>query len=382
MTGSLLGRTHTRLTTSLVANHYHRLYIHTRPHALRQHDTNVVLNSPKPVRHILRGLLRECTYLPDLQARQWMKGYIVQRYRRSLSTKTSSRDPTSRASIKTPSPGNLDGQRRTDAVSEARQGLGQLQRANRGDLKLMLKVVGMTYGRTGRRRHELLKPLLKDAGDKQSDSPNYITTTEAANETDRQNHPISPLLTPPLHALLFSQSQTSLPSLFRSTLRSIIPSIPAENSWHRPMPLKRFRNAEKKWYAHTLERVHPPLPTEEWESLRGLATRTAILEPVQPPRRTPVVQANPSDDGEGPSVLEAVVMKGKPRLPALGHEKSNQLGRIDSRSMRRLWRKVFAACPRMDWDGDKQRWEVRWGAKELAEAEREKVVGGKSKKGG
>lgn len=77
------------------------------------------------------------------------------------------------------------------------------------------------------------------------------------------------------------------------------------------------------------------------------------------------------DGGNNFSALEAVVLKGKPRLERLGIEKSNQAGSIGGRSMRRLWRAVFAVCPRLDYDGGEGKWVVQWGGREVARMERE-----------
>lgn len=99
------------------------------------------LQTPDPTlwRSLFRATLRECSYLPDPIARDYMREHVVHRYRRSRISHRS--DP--------------------DLARSARHGLSVLQRANQGYQRPLEKVLFMSYGRTGKRRHELLAELMK-----------------------------------------------------------------------------------------------------------------------------------------------------------------------------------------------------------------------------
>ena len=117
-------------------------------------------------RLVLRSLLRECTYLPDSFARDWTKQYILHRFRKYGFKAWQHRDDS-----------NFD-ERLQEKLREARAGLGLLRRANEGERKPLLKVLLMAYGRAGKRRHELMMPLMPTKMPKD--------LTEAVEEADGQ----------------------------------------------------------------------------------------------------------------------------------------------------------------------------------------------------
>lgn len=233
----------------------------------------------------------------------------------------------------------------------AQSALNQLRRANQGEWQPLMKVMLLTYGRIGKRRWDLMRPLLPAEGQNGEGAGKARSTSTAVDE----KKPL-PSLTPQLHALLLSHTRAEPPTLTRRnpTLKNLTPDVPALNSWMRPMPQSRVRNLTKKWYRDALERVLPPLPKDEWERLRGLA-KGEIVEDMIVKRRSSVLQ---HEDGQGVShVLEAVVAGG--RVPTQRVERD--IHRITPRFMRRVWQKVFVQCPLMDWDGNKERWTVVWG---------------------
>ncbi|KAK3669878.1 hypothetical protein LTR78_010259 [Recurvomyces mirabilis] len=269
-------------------------------------------------------------------------------------------------------------QRGRSKLHEARQGLGTLRRANEGERKPLLKILLMAYGRTGKRRHELMLPLMP-----KGDSPagKTILNTSSRSLTEAMKYgsqeqtatPVSsgrgpgaaqvnqgawsayvPDFTPQMRALLESTIQSPPPHLTRPVLRRLQPRIEEHNAWHRPMPLVRVKTQTKAWYAGVLERTHPPLPRTEWKRLFDLATgrkREAFI-----PRRTPAGLARQS-------ALEMAVMYGKtsPRL-AFGNREAH---RLIPRYMRHLWSQVFAQCPVMEWDCKILGWKVGWGEQAL-----------------
>src|SRR5262249_20872833 len=102
--------------------------------------------------HIYRALLRECTYLPDPIARDYLRKHVISSFRAYIPSRPP-KPPNAKPNLLTP-------ERKTRALRRARHGLYTLQRANVGHTKSLLRVLCLSYGQTGARRHELLKPLL------------------------------------------------------------------------------------------------------------------------------------------------------------------------------------------------------------------------------
>ncbi|KAK5109628.1 hypothetical protein LTR62_006865 [Meristemomyces frigidus] len=311
-------------------------------------------------KHWLRALLRECTYLPDAHLRQYMRKHVIARFESYRFKIWKHRD-------------DANFQERMQAkVHEARSGIGLLRRANEGERKPLLKILLMAYGRIGKRRHELMLPLMPVATAREAEtntqsgadsglqSPLNIdgmsTNVESkpgpsATEVNKGAwKAYAPDFTPQFRALLQSQIQTPPPHLTRPMLRRLSPRLEERNAWHRPMPLVRVKNQTKDWYADVLERAHPPLPKPEWQRLFELATGRRKETFVR--RRPPVGLAQSS-------ALSTIVQYGKPvERMVFGNRDAHQL---TPRYMRRLWSQVFAQCPVMDWDSKKEQWTVKWG---------------------
>jgi hypothetical protein len=99
-------------------------------------------------RHVIRGILRECTYFPDQFAASWIRQHALMRFR------------TYEAKNKKHVSDEEYTKRLETIRRKSRQGLYQMRRANEGDRKMLLKALSMAYGRVGKRRRELLSPLL------------------------------------------------------------------------------------------------------------------------------------------------------------------------------------------------------------------------------
>lgn len=301
-------------------------------------------------RHILRALLRECSYLPDSHARDWHRQHVLQRFRKyAFDSEQSQRNAAG---------GNdSDSAKRIAArLRQGRQTAHRLHRANNGDRKALLTVLLMAYGRVGKRRHTLMTPLLPAAekGDPATATGSGPVAPSAHDVNAGRWAPYAPDLTPQMRALLASQIKHPPPHLTRPTLRRMQPRIEQLNTWLKPMPRSRVKNMTKEWYATLLDRVHPPLPGHEWERLRDLANGTAT-ESV-PPRRA-VLAVN------RPSALELVLKYGKPNPQRVFQNPDSH--RITPRFMQRLWAQVFAQCPRMSWNHETNRWDVEWGGHTL-----------------
>jgi len=247
--------------------------------------------------HLYRSLLRECTYLPDSIARREISRQIIHRFRAHQPKKDGS------------SSRNSDGYRSFDTRIEkhlktGRQALRTLQKANNGGLVSLRLVLRHAYGRTGKRRHELLQPLLQpsrasleikrkegiSAGTDDNVHPWDLTTVPIPDIFVAKKHKSKAVIEyhidpqyGPLKAILVSQSRLSshLHNVLR--IKEHIPHIPTTNSWGRSMPRKRVKNLAIKNYSHLIDRVLPPLPEEEWTRLFELVNGSRELE--QPPKR-------------------------------------------------------------------------------------------------
>lgn len=337
-------------------------------------------------RHLLRAILRECTYLPDSWTRQWTKQHVVTRFR-TYQWKAWKKPRT-----------DSFGDRLREKEKDARGLLALLRRANEGERDRLLRVMLMAYGRVGKRRHELMLPLLSmqgegdtradvkaiavvdaflsdgEVGNVSRDDPKLDTTTqELASMADAdpttEGNDVKPKkesrqleFPPQLRSLLISQIKTAPSALTRPNPRRLQPTIADFNSWHRPMPQKRIKNLRKKHSDQLRERVLPPLPQEEWYRLRDLASGSLRMEEI-PKRRTPLGHllglSGPQTDN---CALRMVVQYGKAPKKVFEQHDGHA---ITPRFMRRLYAEVFSQCPLMELKPDNTEWVVRWGEREL-----------------
>lgn len=289
------------------------------------HDAEII--------HLYRGLLRQCTYLPDSAARQFLHGHIVSRFR-DYHPRTIFPAPN-RAKRSVP----LVEQRRPALLRTAPRGLVFLQRANDGHPKHLGKILAMAYGRVGKRRHELLEPLLVP------DTP----MDQAAVE--KMSDPASKGLPHPsgqFQALIKAQAKKKQTFFSRNGRPTLEPQIPTTNAWGRHTPIKRIRNLKKRWYAETIDKIMPPLPESEWKRLRGLASGEIQWE--GPVRRRESVEVKGLNTGTFRGT-----MTGGAKFVSSPHE-------LTPRYMKRLWAKIFAQCPLMERNEfRKSGWDIRWG---------------------
>jgi len=280
--------------------------------------------------HLFRALLRQASYLPDEASRQYFQGHIIHRFRADW--------PRKKASGKTQ---RLVPKRRTNEhMAEARQCVKFLINANHGSRSHMQKVLEMTYGRRGKRKHELLKELMP----KQPIPVDETALQELADvlESDRSSPNVKePRLTEKMVALIRSQKTQKDQMFTKPNLKSTKPDIPEINSWGRPFPRNRAKNIRKRWYKETLERLMPPLPKEEWHRLKDLALGKVPWEGL-PKRRVPSPREHAPMVGRNDNVTQS------------WHT-------FTQRYMRRMWEDVFQQCPLMEWDKALSRWKVTWG---------------------
>lgn len=289
--------------------------------------------------HLYRALLRECTYLPDSQARTYLRGHVIRSYRNYLP-----RNEKSRKEIGLP--------RQAALLSRGRKGLSVLRRANEGYIRPLQKVLCLTYGRKGKRRRELMDKLM------QEDDPPDREAVEALSG----NHVYTRSWKPPsvVKALLISQAKNGehLDRLVTGPIKlSPRPTVPEKNSWGRQMPEKRVKNLMRKWYAKQADRLLPPLPEAEYERLHALSDGK-IGENEGPIRRRkqPVDRAAETTQ----VVSEKLLLEGPQKSMTFEAYVQGRPHHLTSRLLQRIWLNIFHHVPMMTWDPARRQWEVKW----------------------
>jgi Complex 1 protein (LYR family) len=238
--------------------------------------------------HVYRALLRECSYLPDPNARTFIKGWVSDSFRRYLPS-----DPgTNRCKPVVVTP-----QRESNVLRKGRHLANTLRRANEGYPTPFEKVLKWTYGRFGKRRRVMMANL---AGQEL----NGEELPEPGNEHPKKFSP--GWKEPPIvKALLQHQLHHQKYLLWESRkIRLGGPKIAETNIWGIPMPECRIRNKRKKWYATHLDQIFPPLPEGEVEEMKALATGTKKWDSPKPRRPMASVLVYSSPDVEFQSVLD------------------------------------------------------------------------------
>lgn len=293
--------------------------------------------------HLLRALLRQCTYLPDPAARKYIHYHIVSKFRNYSPRKR---------------PGARIKPQKLNAVAVARiptllsDGIKQLRvliRANEGHPNELYKVLATTYGRRGKRKHELQQAL-------KSNNSLLEPKAVARLSSSLDDKTKVPYLGESMRALVKSQKAQKALGFDKAPIKDLRPIIDKENAWGRPIPMNRVSNIQKKWYAKTLEAMLPPLPEHEWNTLGGLATGRIPWEGPVPRRSQAMTRDRKGIEVENKADAREVEWY-KRRTPDI---KTNP-HTLTPRYMRGLWAKIFAQCPLMKWDVNRKEWDVVWG---------------------
>ncbi|KIV97976.1 hypothetical protein PV10_01671 [Exophiala mesophila] len=250
--------------------------------------------------HLYRHLLREATYLPLPNVRDYIAEHIRQSFRRYhkrqvvLSTITNTQDDTlpsnpSSSSLSHPAPfpsrtqvpGNtLTLQRQTTLLHNGRKFHSTLQRANAGYPRAMGKILRMSYGRTGRRRHELLD--------------SYVAQTTRKTSTPLSPGPAKDKASPdwkiPAAMDALMQSQMMHQHQFirwgtNSRVRMPMKISPERNIRGDPICKSRRKNMLHAWYLSNVRAVMAPLPEREYSALHRLVSGEDPMP--KPPTRRP-----------------------------------------------------------------------------------------------
>ncbi|TAQ91645.1 hypothetical protein B7494_g98 [Chlorociboria aeruginascens] len=345
------------------------------------------------IRHGYRYLLRAATYLQDSLAREYMHHYIVGRFRDVRASSTASTI--------------------TQRLRQVRQSKQLLNRAINGHSDAVKRVLLLTYARAGKRRRQLLSEMLGNDGtglpendDALQDSidafsktlqDDYIPGRALSTEEDpktavrkpipkfpdssshsRQDRYLAP--TSKLFALMKSQSTNHPIETDRKKIGHLIPQIPKENIWKRPMPQRRIKTIKRRFWAETFDKVLPPLPAHEWERLRGLSRGLIPLE-SHPPRRSrgTGVKETPTEGERRADLIRQLVNPTRItasegiRLDWTGNgvepvkeEQHVEKYTMSDRSLRRLYASIWSMTPLMTQDEATKEWKIIWGSQRSA----------------
>ncbi|KFY26761.1 hypothetical protein V493_03901 [Pseudogymnoascus sp. VKM F-4281 (FW-2241)] len=300
--------------------------------------------------HLLRALLRACSYLPDGPSRHYFHTHILHRFRHVTAS--------------------------TLGAYRARKALSLLTRATNGDISALTKVLHHTYGRAGHRRHTLLNTLLSehsihsDAEPPTAISPAVRRVLKPPTEVAPRGGafiPAKPHDAPPtaFERLLADQILRYPSTSNRTQLRKVYAPIPLENAFLRPTSPKREAGLRKRWLADTMDKILPPLPEDEWNLLRDLAMGVVEWEGA-PKRRTRTGEVEKEGDGR---LLSVEYLKAPIRH---AHSKVRK-AEIDQRDwheltpnyMQRMYAKIWELCPKARWDEELRDWVYTWGGTKI-----------------
>lgn len=335
--------------------------------------------------HLLRALLREASYLPDATARSYFRRYIVHRYKAyqprqnaTASFDVHAVDKYRHRSFKRRQTAIIN-ERTRPLLRRGVKGLNFLRRANQGEISCLQKVLFFAYGRMGRRKYALLENILKPdrimdggaiaASNEAGPAPlqklyysnkRYLQYFDAPKAADKTHHTIKiSSRYSRLRAVLRTQQEKAI-SINRE-LKSSAMKTPINNSWERPMPIKRARNNVRRWYAETMTRMLPPLPTEEWDNIYAMMVGDRKIGLAKRRGHGTALNADPvTEDELFASTVEKGIALDKPSKadkPA-GIQRPHA---ITTRFMQRMYTKLLMLCCKLEWDDDQKRWKAIWG---------------------
>ncbi|RDL30810.1 uncharacterized protein BP5553_10155 [Venustampulla echinocandica] len=319
---------------------------------------------PRNPLHIYRALLRATSYLPDAAARAYLADHIRTRF--VTHAKSTPLAHIAKNRLKT-------------AEKTARC----LERAGRGNIEDLEKVLDFAYGRKGARRRHLLRDLLQK--DPPQDDRALAELIKAGSDQAGKKQPpeieqMEP--TPKFRAFLKSHVQCfpKNTQVGKPKIRSTAPRIPETNTWGRPMPLRRQRSIRKRWWAETLDRMFPPVPLKEWNRLRDLALGVVPVEPLIPrrkPQKPRKIDPEEAIQQQNRRVVKYLMdtarakgtMSFDPDRGLVVDEEGNAGDESEStfrvynyqRTMRRLYSRLWGATPTMYHDVSLGDWVVHWG---------------------
>ncbi|KAF1913106.1 hypothetical protein BDU57DRAFT_521790 [Ampelomyces quisqualis] len=336
--------------------------------------------------HLLRALLREATYLPDPHARKYFTRFIVGRFKAYQPRRNATASALTeaidrhrhRASKRHPE--RIIHARTPRLQRVAQKSLHYLRRANHGEIPCLLKILFFTYGRAGRRKHALIDDILRP--DSVTDGGRVVSGSELCGPAPLQElyyskMPCLKYFDAPkpasngmqvigisdhysrLRAVVKSQSTRGI-SMHRE-LKGPAMKTPVHNAWMQPMPIVRARNNVRRWYAETMKRLLPPLPTEEWHHLHALAEGTDRVSIVR--RRKPGTWSEQEEFDPIEHAMNVVTdgLKMDKLSRAVRPAGLWRPHNITPKFMRRLYSRVLQLCCKVEYDPERQQWVATWG---------------------
>lgn len=325
--------------------------------------SSLLMPPPRTTLHLYRHLLREATYLPPA-----VKPFFWDRIRARF--RLHRRDPEPHARIQ-----------------KAQKDLRYLRSANAGHLLRMRRVLMMGFGRTGRRRRELINELIQKTeareaeADKRTNSVRPEGNRGSPDEDVFWDDWLSHWDKAKVLALARAQASVDLPETPLPTGKITDPHklVPTENVWGKPLAKKLARSKLRKEYKSLVKRLLPPVEEPEWELLRSLATGQAGPEYDAPKRRTVATSEGSSQHAWDwkDYVLKPVRAADADRsrqLRSLSGEVDDTspfprsaigVHRFTGRSWRRLYADIWRTTATMKERENKQSWETKWGKLEV-----------------
>ena len=323
---------------------------------------------PDELRHAYRALLRAATYLPDPAARTYIHNYSAFRFRDVANKIKSTKGEAAEKLI-----ARCYSRERIRKVWQASR---QLERAGNGSASDLQKVLGLTYGRAGRRRRELIQQLLERDEDElpadQGELADLILQQHSEKEENQsRRHKDNLQLKALIKSQRYHQPLTGRPA----KLKKLSPNIPETNIWGRPLPLKLQASIRQRYWADTLDRLLPPPPGHEWDRLRDLATGIIPIDDPPPHRSRP--SQEPSDRAileffttpTNRQNLQVERIEVGNTCIATSLERSTHSRGIKTmtpRFMRRLYATIWSMTPKMIQDGNTKTWMTTWGGSRSA----------------
>ena len=318
---------------------------------------------PDKLRHAYRSLLRATTYLPDSAARTYIHNHIVASFR-SVANKIKFRV--------------VNGQRighliyryhRDTHINKVWQKTRHLERAADCNIAELEKILYITYGRAGKRRRELVQQLLLT--EEHALPQDESALSDLISGRPEENNPKKHQPTSKIHAFLRSQQANHPIATSKPKIRNLVPQIPKETLWGRPVPLSRQKRMRKRFWADILDKVLPPVPEHEWNRLRDFATGAIPIEDLPPLRGRGLRRNRPSGKQLAPPEIRLYEYFTTPtRLHKSEVDENSAELDMDTRIrrkfatpryMRRLYGTIWSLTPTMSQDATTMMWTTKWG---------------------
>ncbi|KAH7376923.1 hypothetical protein B0T11DRAFT_315100 [Plectosphaerella cucumerina] len=233
---------------------------------------------PVDPRHLYRHLIREASYLPGI-----CRPFVNTRIRAGF---VRSKEAIYQGRRKQPPPTGLDDPQ-TKAIHHGLRQLRGLRAVNLGDTMRIDRLMHHVFGRSGKRRRELLVPLLRPPTPRDSaELQKHLEQQKAGPPVDSNGKQL-PMRRPDgwdkTKVLKHVQSQikhqsTTSPSVWmrignqtpHNPQRELI-KLPPVDHFGKPINERRVRKAMERWWKAAATKLAPPVEKSEWERLRAAA---------------------------------------------------------------------------------------------------------------